>query len=97
MIVRIRLVAAPLSETIERGVMTDLEPGIRLNRFQVDSLQAAIDLILGTGLMAMRSILSGQTEPDYPEQIAKIILKTLGVADAWLFALASRSRKRTLN
>jgi hypothetical protein len=31
-----------LSETIERGVMTDLEAGIRLKRFQVDSVQAAI-------------------------------------------------------
>ncbi|MBD2198474.1 MULTISPECIES: TetR/AcrR family transcriptional regulator [Calothrix] len=81
-IVRVGLVAAPLSETIERGVMTDLEAGIRINRFQVDSLQATIDLILGTGLMAMRSILAGHTASDYPEQIAKIILKTLGVADA---------------
>jgi AcrR family transcriptional regulator len=87
-IVRIGLVAAPLSETIERGVLTDLEAGIRLNRFQVDSLQAAMDLILGTGLMAMRSILEGYTEPDHPEQIAKIILKTLGVADAEAHALA---------
>ncbi|MBD2359074.1 TetR/AcrR family transcriptional regulator [Tolypothrix sp. FACHB-123] len=87
-IVRIGLVAAPLSETIERGVMTDLEAGIRLNRFRVDSLQVAIDLILGTGLMAMRSILAGHTEPDYPEQIAKIILKSLGVADADARAIA---------
>jgi AcrR family transcriptional regulator len=81
-IVRVGLVAAPLSETIERGVMTDLETGIRLQRFQVENTQAAIDLILGTGLMAMRSILAGQTEPDYPEQIAKLILKTLGVPNA---------------
>jgi AcrR family transcriptional regulator len=79
-IVRIGLVAAPLSETIERGVMSDLEAGIRLHRFQVDSVQAAIDLILGTGLMAMRSILQGQTPSDYPEQITKLILKTLGIA-----------------
>ncbi len=87
-IVRIGLVAAPLSETIERGVLSDLEAGIRLKRFQVDSSQAAIDLILGTGLMAMRSILEGHTEPDYPEQIAKIILKTLGIADAEASAIA---------
>ena len=58
--------AAPLSETIERGVMSDLEAGIRLRRFQVENTQAAIDLILGTGLMAVRSILAGQTERDYP-------------------------------
>jgi AcrR family transcriptional regulator len=81
-IVRIGLIAAPLSETIERGVMTDLEAGIRLKRFQVDNQQAAIDLILGTVLMAMRTILSGHAEPDYPEHIAKLILKTLGVTDA---------------
>lgn len=87
-IVRIGLVAAPLSETIERGVMTDLEAGIRLQRFQVDRSQAAIDLILGTGLMAMRSILEGCTEPDHPEQIAKIILKSLGVAEVEADAIA---------
>jgi AcrR family transcriptional regulator len=80
-IVRIGLVAAPLSETIEHGVTTDLQSGIQLQRFQVDNEQAAIDLILGTGLMAMRSILGGQTTPDHPEQIAKLILKTLGVAE----------------
>jgi AcrR family transcriptional regulator len=87
-IVRIGLIAAPLSETIERGVMSDLEAGIRLNRFQVDNVPAAIDLILGTGLMAMRSILTGQTPPDYPEQIAKLILKTLGVNDMEAEAIA---------
>jgi AcrR family transcriptional regulator len=89
-IVRIGLVAAPLSETIERGLMSDLEAGIRLNRFQVDHLQAAIDLILGTGLMAMRSILAGQTPPDYPEQITKLILKTLGITDQEAEAIASK-------
>ena len=30
----------------------------------------------------MHNLLEEQTEPDYPEQITKIILKTLGVADA---------------
>lgn len=78
-IVRIGLVAAPLSETIERGVMSDLEAGIRLQRFQVENMQAAVDLVLGTALMAMRTILEGHTEPKYPEQITKLILKSLGV------------------
>jgi AcrR family transcriptional regulator len=78
-IVRYGLVAAPLSETIATGVTIDLEAGIRLQRFQVTNQQAAIDLILGTGLMAMRTILGGHSEPDYPEQITELILKTLGV------------------
>jgi AcrR family transcriptional regulator len=87
-IVRSGLVAAPLSETIKTGVTTDLEAGMRLGRFRVETKQAAIDLILGTGLMAMRTILGGHSEPDYPEQIAELILKTLGVEEAEAHSIA---------
>lgn len=90
-IVRIGLVAAPLSETIERGLMSDLEAGIRLKRFQVESTQAAIDLVLGTALMAMRTILEGHCEPNYPQQITKLILKSLGVADGDAEAIAFKA------
>jgi hypothetical protein len=87
-IVRCGLVAAPLSETIKTGVTTDLAAGMRSGRFQVANRQAAIDLILGTGLMAMRTILGGHSEPDYPEQIAQLILKTLGVDAAEAHSIA---------
>ncbi len=87
-IVRSGLVAAPLSQTLETGVTTDLEDGIRLGRFQVKNKQAAIDLILGTGLMAMRTILGGYSEPDYPEQITELILKTLGVEEEEAHSIA---------
>ncbi|HEY9641210.1 MAG TPA: helix-turn-helix domain-containing protein [Coleofasciculaceae cyanobacterium] len=90
-IVRIGLVAAPLSETIERGLMSDLEAGIRLERFRVDSVQATVDLVLGTSLMAMRTILEGHTEPNYPEQITKLILKSLGVVDVEAEAIAFKA------
>jgi AcrR family transcriptional regulator len=90
-IVRIGLVAAPLSETIERGLMSDLEAGIRLERFRVDSVQASVDLVLGTSLMAMRTILEGHTEPNYPEQITKLILKSLGVIDVEAEAIAFKA------
>jgi AcrR family transcriptional regulator len=79
MIVRTGLVAAPLSDTIKTGVTTDLMAGIRLGRFQVECEQVAIDMVLGTGLMAMRTILNGQSEADYPEQVVWLILKSLGV------------------
>jgi AcrR family transcriptional regulator len=87
-IVRSGFVSAPLSETIKMGLTTDLDAGIRLKRFHVKNKQASIDLILGTGLMAMRSILGGHSEPDYPEQIAKMILTTLGVEDGAALSLA---------
>ena len=90
-IVRIGLVAAPLSETIERGLLSDLEAGIRLERFRVDSVQACVDLVLGTSLMAMRTILEGPTEPNYPEQITKLILKSLGVVDVEAEAIAFKA------
>jgi AcrR family transcriptional regulator len=90
-IVRIGLVAAPLSETIERGLMSDLEAGIRLNRFQVESSQAAIDLVLGTALMATRTILEGHREPNYPEQVTKLVLKSLGVANDDAGAIAFKA------
>ncbi len=90
-IVRIGLVAAPLSETIERGLMSDLEAGIRLERFRVDSVQASVDLVLGTSLMAMRTILEGHHEPNHPEQITKLILKSLGVSNDDAEAIAFKA------
>ncbi|MBD1864975.1 MULTISPECIES: hypothetical protein [Trichocoleus] len=66
-----------MSETIERDLMSDLEVGIWLKRFWVESTQAAIDLVLGTALMAMRTILEGHHELNYPEQVTQLILKSL--------------------
>jgi AcrR family transcriptional regulator len=88
MIVRTGLVAAPLSDTIKTGVTTDLMAGIKLGRFRVECAQVAIDMVLGTGLMAMRTILNGQSEADYPEQVVWLILKSLGVASGEAEAIA---------
>jgi hypothetical protein len=46
--------------------------------------------------MAMRSILEGHTEPNYPEQIAKMILKTLGVPDAEAHAMRIQSSRASV-
>jgi AcrR family transcriptional regulator len=81
-VVRLGLFEPPSEKVIEDGVIADLRAGIQENRFQIDSFEAAIALTLGTGLMAARSILAGQAERDYPEWIAKIVLKSLGIADA---------------
>jgi AcrR family transcriptional regulator len=88
MIVRTGLVAAPLSDTIKTGVTTDLMAGIKLGRFRVECAPVAIDMVLGTGLMAMRTILNGQAEADYPEQVVRLILKSLGVESGEAEAIA---------
>jgi hypothetical protein len=54
----------------------------------VECAQAAIDLVLGTGLMAMRTILNGQSEADYPEQVVWLILRSLGVESGEAEAIA---------
>jgi hypothetical protein len=41
--------------------------------------------------MAAQSILAGQTERDYPEWIAKIVLKSFGIADAEAQAIAFKN------
>jgi AcrR family transcriptional regulator len=87
-IVRLGIFEPPANAAMEVSAIADLRAGLQLNRFQIDSFEAAIALTLGTGLMAARSVLAGHTEPDYPEQIAKIILKSLGIADAEAHAIA---------
>ena len=88
-VVRIGLAINPLRETIETGMMTDLEAGIQQGRFNVESVQAAVTLILGTGFMALRRILEEQTEDNFPEQVTKIILQALGIAEAHAIAFLS--------
>ena len=90
-VARIGLAANPLSEINDRDMETDLEAGIRMKRFQINSVQAAITLVTGTGLMALRHVLEKPTEPDYPEQIAEIILKSLGISDTEAHAIAFKS------
>ena len=79
LIVRIGLLAAPLSEAIKQGVRFDVEAGSRLGRFQISSELAAINLVMGAGLMAVRTIVEEETPPDHPEQVAQLVLQTLGV------------------
>jgi AcrR family transcriptional regulator len=88
---RIGLAINPFSELMEQGMFSNLETGKHLNRLQIDDVQAALTLTRGTGWMALRNILSKKTAPDYPEQIAKIILKSLGIADAEADAIAFKS------
>lgn len=90
-VVRIGLAINPLRETIETGMVVDLEAGIQQGRFHVESVQAAVTLILGTGFMALRRILSEQTEEDFPEQVTKIILQALGITEAEAHAIAFES------
>jgi len=52
---------------------------MRLGVFKVSSLEAASDMLLGTALAAMRTVLQGRVGPDYPEIVVQHTLGALGV------------------
>jgi AcrR family transcriptional regulator len=81
-IVRIALVAAPLGPAMRANLAKDLADGVAAGRFVVPSMQAAQDLVLGAGIMGMRSVLRGEAEAGHAEVVARLVLQSLGVADA---------------
>lgn len=81
-IVRIALVAAPLGPAMRANLAKDLADGVAAGRFEVSSMQAAQDLVLGAGIMGMRSVLRGEAEPGHAEVVARLVLQALGVPDA---------------
>ena len=81
-IVRIALVAAPLGPAMRANLETDLADGVAAGRFVVPSIQAAQDLVLGAGIMGMRSVLRGEAAAGHAEVVARLVLQSLGVPDA---------------
>lgn len=81
-IVRIAPVAAPLGPAMRANLASDLADGIAAGRFAVRSVQAAQDLVLGAGIMGMRSVLQGEAGADHAEAVACMVLQALGVPDA---------------
>ncbi|MBN8905809.1 MAG: TetR/AcrR family transcriptional regulator [Rhodospirillales bacterium] len=88
-IVRIALIAAPIGTSMPTLLAEDIAAGMRERRFTVQSAQAATDIVLGAGLMGMRSVLRGDAAPDHAETVAEMVLLALGVPDA--AAVARRS------
>lgn len=66
-------------EKIRPYVYADLMMGIRQKRFHVASKEAAMDLITGTNMAAMRSLLSGTAGRGHITATAASILRGLGM------------------
>jgi AcrR family transcriptional regulator len=81
-IVRIALVAAPIGTSMRAYLAADIKDGLTTGRFHSPSRQAAYDLVLGTGLMAMRSVLRGEADAGHAEAAAQVLLTALDVPDA---------------
>jgi len=67
-------------ESVFAPVMCDLRAGRLCGLFQFPDDRAAVDLLAGTLLIAMRHAIHGAPYPEYSTDIARIILQGLGVA-----------------
>ncbi len=81
-VVRIALLAAPLGSAMRANLSNAVAAGSNNGRFRVPSAQVAYDLVLGAGLMGMRSVLRGDAAPEHAEDVAGALLAGLGVRDA---------------
>jgi hypothetical protein len=64
---------------LTRNVLGDLRAGLRRGRFRYESEAAALDLVLGTTLAGMRTVLEGRARPGHDEGVARVILRGLGL------------------
>lgn len=72
--------AAPdLFEGIRSFVLADLRLGVRQKSFRVTSEEAAIDLIFGTGSLAIRRVALGLARPRHDVDVATMVLRGLGM------------------
>lgn len=63
--------------------------GMEGGQFRVMQPEVALDLIAGTGIVALVRMSAGPTSTDYPEQVVAAILRGLGVKESKILAYIS--------
>lgn len=79
------------SATAADPLLADLRAGRRARRLRYAHETAALDLVQGTVLSGMRSVLEGRAAEAHASAIAAIVLRGLGVASAEADAIAARA------
>jgi AcrR family transcriptional regulator len=70
--------------------LRDLRAGKRHGRFRVRNERAAIDLVFGTAVSAMRTVLEGRAGGGHASAVAALVLRALGVPAAQADEVARR-------
>lgn len=68
-----------MSETVRQSILLDVREGKKKGRFSVSSEAAALDMILGTLIAGVRSLLEGRESADHIRAIGEISLIGLGM------------------
>ena len=71
-------------ELVEATVTNDLREGKKLGRFAFPSIAAARDLLIGTIREAMGRMSDAPVAAAYPDEIAAVVLRGLGVDEDWI-------------
>jgi len=79
-----------LSASAADPLLADLRAGRRVRRLKYVNETAALDLVQGTVLSGMRSVLEGRAVDEHASAIAAVVLRGLGVAPAEADAIAAR-------
>jgi AcrR family transcriptional regulator len=82
--------APVMNRSVSSAVLQDLRSGKRSGVFRFGSERAAVDLLQGATLAAMRTMLEGRAGGEHAEAVAALILRGLGVADREARAIAQR-------
>jgi AcrR family transcriptional regulator len=68
-----------LGNAMHEEFAADLKAGLKSGRFRFRSLTAALDVVKGATLFAMRSMAKGLKEPELAEDLTALVLQALGV------------------
>lgn len=71
-------------------VLADLRLGIKQKSFRISSEAAAMDLIAGTVMQAMRSVAQGQVPANHGSAVAQMVLRGLGMSSVEAAEVATR-------
>jgi len=79
-VLRVWSSAPQLHERTAGPVIADVRAGRRRRRFVCASEAAAVDLVQGTVLAGMRTVLEGRAGEEHPSAVATLVLRGLGIA-----------------
>jgi AcrR family transcriptional regulator len=78
---RVSAAAARLGHSVTRRTLGNLRRGLKAGTFHYESEAAALDLVFGTTLAGMRTVLDGRAGPGHDRAIAHTVLRGLGTKD----------------
>lgn len=89
-ILRVWATTPVLKTKTAEHMLADLRAGRRRGRFHFKSEAAAVDLVQGTVLSAMRTVLEGRGDEDHASAVAALVLRGVGVSAAEADEIARR-------